>query len=93
MITALDTAVANITAALKAKQLWHDKLLIVLSSDNGGPGRANTPNNLPFAVARPHSGKVASVWLAWCFHLVSLLNDVGPNGTASHTYRTGCLLM
>lgn len=43
-ISAVDEGIANITAALKAKAIWNNTLLI-FSSDNGGP--ADHENNFP----------------------------------------------
>ena len=47
MITAVDVAVANVTAALKAKGMW-DNALVIWTSDNGGPvyGKGGA-NNYP----------------------------------------------
>jgi arylsulfatase A-like enzyme len=48
MLLELDYAVGNVTAALKNAEMWHDRTLLVLTSDNGGPGQGGAPpNNLP----------------------------------------------
>ena len=48
MLLELDYAVGNVTAALKKAEMWHDRTLLVLTSDNGGPGQGGAPpNNLP----------------------------------------------
>jgi arylsulfatase A-like enzyme len=39
MLLELDYAVGNVTAALKNAEMWHDRTLLVLTSDNGVPGR------------------------------------------------------
>jgi hypothetical protein len=36
MVMTMDEAVGNITAAMKAKQMW-ENTLVIMSSDNGGP--------------------------------------------------------
>ena len=48
MVNVLDDNVANISALFKAKGMW-DRLLIVFSSDNGGPidMQENAANNFP----------------------------------------------
>lgn len=48
MVDVMDEVVGNITAAMKAKQMW-DNTLVVMSSDNGGPVdlQENAANNWP----------------------------------------------
>ncbi len=48
MLLELDYTVGNVTAALKRAKMWHHRTLLVLTSDNGGPGQGGAPpNNLP----------------------------------------------
>ena len=48
MVSVLDDNLANVTAALKAKGMW-DNTLMIFSSDNGGPvdTQENAANNFP----------------------------------------------
>lgn len=57
MLQSLDAAVDNITAALRARTMWHDRTLFVLTSDNGGPGQGGSPpQNTPLR------GGKATLW-------------------------------
>ena len=48
MLLELDYAVGNVTEALERNGMFHEHTVLVLTSDNGGPGQGGSPpNNLP----------------------------------------------
>ena len=46
MVKYLDDVIGNLTKTLKDKQMW-ENLLLVISSDNGGPLRSAANNYYP----------------------------------------------
>ena len=57
MLSSLDDQVNGIVRALKARELWHERTLFVITSDNGGPGQGGSPpQNAPLR------GGKATLW-------------------------------
>ena len=48
MVSVVDSGVANVTAALKAKGMWDNTLLIFFADNGGGMGGSEPSNNYPF---------------------------------------------